>query len=181
VAVPRCTRADLTHTHTHTHTDLFYFPIPFSQYSPFLQTGCTPLHVAAGNDHTAAIQVLIAAGANVNAVDEVRYSLISSSKASSKQDPHWLAMSPEDRSEMLGFSQRGKGFGSFLKRHGKKIAGGLVAAGTAVAAAKGGRHVAGLAGVSGADPTGWYADRRSALFPGGGKVASVSSLASMCF
>ena len=49
------------------------------------------------------------------------------------------------------------------KKTGKKIAKGAAAAiGTAavgLAAAKAGRHAMGVAGVTGADPTGYYADR----------------------
>jgi hypothetical protein len=84
-------------------------------------------------------------------------------------------MTPAQRTDLLFKTTGGDGFGSFIRKHGKKIAGGVVAAGAVAAGAYGGRHAAGLAGVSGADPNGWYADRRSALFPGGGQVASVSS------
>lgn len=83
----------------------------------------------------------------------------------------WPQMSPEamDLLQMVEQTprisyRRDQGGGGFdWKKTGKKIAKGAAAAiGTVavgLAAAKAGRHAAGVAGVAGADPTGYYADR----------------------
>jgi ankyrin repeat protein len=92
VAVTRCLRVGLrarAHTHTHTHTHarthsltLTRHPpsislLPTFSFFPFSQDGETPLHKAAEKDRTEVMQILVAAGANVNAVNKVRCALAS--------------------------------------------------------------------------------------------------------